>query len=634
MAIEQPYTTYDGFAAMTKGMHSGLDPRLLDSNGQFAYGVNVTTRGGTVGTRPAFAHLGKVGDGLFQGAATYSLDESDHIVFCVSGRVVVRNGTTGALTEIAGRTMSATADRVFMTQVYRWMVVQDGVSRPIVVEESGGEFSLVARDAVLDPESQAPRICVVPGTIGAYAHGRYHFVPSVVPAELPSLVPNEDQSAYVNLDKVPYPNALPRDQWGEEAEPYAGDPETGRGCFVSSDIVDVLSPLSVFRMTEHRGLDEGGAYSLPAELGFIHGMGAMRGAATGTGVGSLYVFGSRGVSAFEVSPTRSSQNGQKGWKDIAFSQVAFYGAGTYSPWSIVNLNDDIWYVDAQKYLRSIYYDSTQLGAAGYAGSAQFNTTKSFETERWVRRTSDGYRPFLSAATAGNRLHWTLCEGRALASIDFAQTYTAAPSEIPALHEGIWTGFDFARALTANDALHVVVRQGTEVHLLRLDADAVNDPGGRPIEAFIVTKQYGGMYNEQYWYHKAKTLSHAELQLSGVSRGTSLSVWYRPDHYPAWTLLGTREFNVPSGAPQVRTRVRFAMNPATMSGCNPATKEALHVGHAFQFRIAWTGRAKIDRFVVAAPVLDEAPRPQCQVDNAALAAYPDEEFQDLAYEVTL
>ena len=137
-----------------------------------------------------------------------------------------------------------------------------------------------------------------------------------------------------------------------------------------------------------------------------------------------------------------------------------------------------------------------------------------------------------------------------------------------------------------------------------------------------------------WFHRAKNLSHVELQLSGISRSSSIRVWYRPDHYPKWTQLGSREFNVASGGPQVRTRVRFSVNPSTMSGCNEATKEAFHIGHAFQFRIEWTGRLKIDRFVVAAPVLDEAPRPQCQVDNAALAAYPEEEFLDFQYEVPL
>ena len=623
MAFTEPYTTTDGFGPLTKGMHSGLDPLLLDSNGQFAYGVNVTTRGGCAKTRPAFEHLGKLGAGSFQGAKEYSLDEADHLAFCISGVVHVRSGLTGEVTEITGHRLSASAESVHFTQVYRWMVVQDGVSRPVVVEESGGEFRRVPRDAVVDgpvpsDSEQSPWIALAVGTVGAYAHGRYHFVPRFALAVAPALEEDPTGQFYVNADAIP-----------EESS------ETGRACFVSSDVLDPLEPMRVFRMTEHRTLDEGSCYGLPAELGLIHGMGAMRGAATGTGVGSLYVFGSRGVSAFDVSAPRSSDGeAQRGWKEIAFSQVAFQGAGTRSPRSIVNVSDDLWYVDANKRLRSVYYDSTQLGKEGYSGSAQFNVDKSFETERWSSRTENSYRPLISAALAGNRLFWTLCGGRALCSLDFAQAYTVAPAEIPPLHEGAWTGFDFRQALALEDVLHAVVAQGSDVHLLRLSESAKTDPGGRSVESVLVTKAYAGAYNEMYWLHQAKKLSHVELIVSAISIDSSISVEYRPLHSTVWTELGSREFHVPSGAPQSRANVRFALNPATMSGCNEATKEPLHVARAFQFRIKWAGRLKIDKFTAFAPLLDEGPRPQCAVDNPGLAAVPEETFDDFDYEVTL
>lgn len=623
MAYKEPYTTSDGFSAMTKGMHSGLDPLLLDSNGQYAYAVNCSTRGGYIRTRPGFTNLGTLGSGKFQGAGVYALDEADHMAFAISGKVYVRNGTTGAITEITGHTLSITTTQVYFTQVYRWMVVQDGVSRPIVIQESGGLFSRVARDAVLDgppptDAEQAPWIALPIGTIGAYAHGRYHFVPKLAPESLPELELSDDESYYTNADDVPVDSA-----------------ESGRACFISSDVLDVLQPAAVFRMTEHRSLDEGGCYGLPAELGFIHGMGAMRGASTGTGIGSLYVFGSRGVSAFEVSSPRSSIGTEKSWKDIAFSQVAFYGAGTYSPFSIVNLNDDIWYVDANKYLRSIYYDSTQLGSQGYAGSAQFNTTKSFETERWVALTEESYRPYISAAVADNRLHWTLCGGQGVCSIDFAQAFTAIPTEIPPLHEGIWTGFDFKQVVSVGNVLHAIVEQDSSVYLLKSDRDAHCDPNDTNIESAIVTKMYTGYYNEQTWLRSQKKLSHVELQLSGITRTTTLRVYFRPNHYPAWTLLGEQTFNVPAGSPsQVRSYVKFSLNVAKATGCNPVSKEALHVGKAFQFRIEIVGRAQIDLFSVAMPMQEEAPRAQCQTDNANMAAYPEEDFFDFEYKVTL
>lgn len=665
MAFREPYTTVDGFTALTKGMHSGLDPLLLDSNGQYAYGINVTTRGGFAKTRPAFVDLGKLdGSGTFQGASAYSLDESDHLAYAVGGRVYVRNGTTGAISEITDPTavsdpldakyLSPTAEHVYFAQVFRWMVAQDGSSRPIVAQESGGVFSRLARDYVIDFAAMddeylermysvprrdfIPNVCYVPGTIGIYAHGRYHYVPEIVPDALPALEMNKAgdppgaaaQSFYLNEDAVPIPVK------STTAAVYPNAQESGKACFISSDVLDPLQPLSVFRMTEHRGLDEGGAYALPAELGFIHGMGAMRGAATGTGVGSLYVFGSRGVSAFEVSVPRASTGSTgKSWKDIAFSQVAFHGAGTYSPFSIVNLNDDIWYVDASKNMRSVSYDTSQLGSGGYAGAAMFNTTKSFESKRWVEKTLDAYRPFISSAVADNRLHWTLCAGKAIGSIDFAQAYTATPSELPIIHEGVWTGFDFKRVLSLNGVLHAIVLASDGLHLLKLDETAASDPKSTPVESTLVTKMYSGVYNETYTLGDPKKLLHVDILVSGITMPTTLEVYFRPIHYPVWTKLGEEAFNVPAGsAAQVRAKVRMAVNPARPFGCAAATKEPLHVANAFQFKLVWRGRAQISRFTAFASQFEEPPRLQCQADNVSSVSYPAEEFDDLEYEVKL
>ena len=122
-------------------------------------------------------------------------------------------------------------------------------------------------------------------------------------------------------------------------------------------------------------------------------------------------------------------------------------------------------------------------------------------------------------------------------------------------------------------------------------------------------------------------------MAEIARNTSLSVYFRPDHSTAWTLLGSSDFVVPDGsAPQSRSRVRFSAN--LKLDCNEATKEALKVGKAFQFRVAWTGRLTIMRFSVVAPVLDDPARPQCQVDNPSASKLPEEEFHDFDYEVTL
>lgn len=613
------YTAVDGFSTLTGGVHTGLAPSLLASS-QYARGINITTRGGLATTRPAFQKVVKLGSGSFQGCGVYSLDEGDHLAYCIDGTVYVMR-SDGVIFPTSGAMDPAAV--VYFTQVHKWMVAQDGTSRPAVIRESStGAFERYPRDVVLDPDVSAPKICLMPGTIGVYAHGRYHYVPSQVPGlRSPPLVLSPDGMSYLNPDEIPTP------------DPSIPDEDSGRGsCFISSDVADALDPRLVFRMTETRVLDTGGAYGLPMESGLIYGMGTMRGAATGTGVGSLFVFGSSKVSAFEVSIPRTSNEAQD-WKSVGFSQVAFNGAGTRSPFSIVNINDDLWYVGSEKHVRSVSYDASQLSQAGYAAPALFNVPKSFEAQRWVDQTSDGYRPHISATLADNRFLWTLCDGRAIGSIDFAQTYTATPTELPILHEGIWTGFEFLRVVSLSGVLHAVVKSGNDVWLLKSTGD--KDLGVRPIRSELVTRAFGMWYNEQQQYTWLKKLRDVDMQVSGITQPTTLSVYFRPTSYPEWTLLGTKEFNVPEGSPpQTRARVRFAPNYATAFECDPITKLPLYNANLFQFKLVWTGRLTIDRFVVTATRLREIPFPLCDTDNPDGLAYPVDSDTDFDYAVSL
>lgn len=603
------------FTALTGGVHTGMDPKHLQMS-QYARGINLTTRGGSAKTRPAFQLTSMLGYGKFQGSGVLSLDDGDRFVYAIDGKLYwIDNGVAKL---IAG-TLSATIETVYFTQVYRWLVAQDGVSRPVVIEEVDGQLVRLARDTVLEPTSSDTRICLVPGTIGVYAHGRFHYVPALNPLMEPVLEETEDKSAYTDasLNAVP----LPSD-------------ESGRTGFVSSDILDSLNPYKVFQMSEHRSLDEGGMFSLPAEHGFVYGMKTLRGASNGTGVGALIVFGSKGVSGFDVGLPRSSSDitGGKGWKDLSFSQSLFTGAGTRSPFSIVNINDDLWYCGVDKHLRSISYDVTQFSSAGQS-SALSNTSKSFEAQRWVDRTSDSYRQHISAAVADNRLHWNFCDGKAIGSLDFAQVYTANPSDMPVVHEGIWTGFDFRKVLELDGKLHFVASSRGSHYLLTTGGD--KDLGVTPITSELVTPEVAMIYNEVHTRTWTKKLTMVEMNVSGLTQPTELSVYFRPSTYPEWTLLGTRSFFVPEGTPpQSRVGVQFLPDYSTASACNPVDHSSLYCSTYFQFKIVWTGRATIDSFVAYAQRIQDPPEWVCGSDNAEGVAFPVDSDDDFAYAVQI
>ena len=603
MAFKEPYTASDGYGGFSS-CDTHMDPLLL-RDGQFAKGINVTVRGGLLSTRPSFEDLGELGSGEFQGARAYTLDEADHLAFAISGKIYVRSpdGTIHAI----GGTLSATG-RIHFTQVYRWMVCQDGTSRPIVVAESSGVFSRLERDVVLDPGAPSPKICLVPGTVGAYAHGRYHYAPTFVPGVTPALVLSADQSTYLNLDVLPDASA-----------------ETGRACVASSDVLDNLEPHAVFRMSEQRGLNEGGVYSLPSELGFVYGMGAMRGAATGTGVGSLFVFGSGGVASYDFGTPRAE------WKNSNISQIAFTGPGTRSPCSIVNVNDDLWYVGISGHLRSINYDRAQL--SGGSASSLANTVKSIEASRWVAQDTKAWIPKASVAHADNRLHFTAADGRALGSIELAQAYDANPTELPILHEGIWTGFRFLQVLSLEGVLHAVVESGSSSRLLRLGSGDA-DPGGVSVASELVTRMFPFVYNEASAYSESKRLFDVRLFMSNVTRPTSVVVEYRPENTPAWTSLGSYYVNVPAGSgPQFR-RITMAPDTTRMNEGNPATGDAPWMFHAAQFRVRWTGRATISRFIARATIQEGYPVPMCVDDNPGNALLPFDSDDDFSYSVPL
>ena len=612
----QSSVAIDGFGALSGGMNSGLDPQLL-STSQYARGINVTTRGGLAATRPAFRLSARLGPGPLQGAGVLRLEGREHFMHAAGGKVYVLRG--GVPVELwAG--LSPSAETVFFTQVYRWMVAQDGTSRPAVFEEVAGDVVRVARDTLLEPGSGDTRICLVPGTVGCYAHGRYHYVPTANPELLPELkIDPLDPTRYTDASL----NAVP-----------SASSESGRVGFVSSDILDSLNPYKVFQMSEHRVLDEGGLASLPAEFGFVHGMLPMRGAASGTGMGALYVFGSRGVSAFDVASPRSSAGG-KGWKDIGFSQVAFSGVGTLSPFSLASINDDIWYVDQNGEVRSVTYDASQMAQSGYASPALFNVSKSLEAVRWTAATSRSYLPRLSAAHADNRYLWTMCDGLAVGSIDFAQTHSANPSEIPILHEGIWTGFRVERVLSIGDSPALVASESGRLYLL--EAGGELDLGLHKIRSELVTREMPGWYNEQMTWTWQKKLMAVELHLSGVSMPTSVQIYFRPSGWPAWTLLGEKQVYVKDGTPAQSRVLEFKPNYAGVQECDPVTRKSLYFSRAFQFKIVWTGRASIRRFVSWAQRVSEPPSWQCEQDNPDGAEYPPAEVvlsSDFGYSVLI
>lgn len=579
---------FDGFTSLLDGMDSGIRPSLLKTTA-YARGINVSCRGGSIRTRPGFVKVADLPAGVFRNAGVWSLESGDRIVSAIGDTVHILN-----LSNTLGHTFqNGFSYNCHFAQPDKWFLVQDGYSRPMVFEDNDGTPVLYGRDA--------PEVCYVPGTVAFYAHGRVHYVPTYEVALTP------DPEAYPDV----VPNLFSTN---------------GRTSFVSSDICDVLGdPQWVFRMSEHRILNEGGGLKLPLELGYITAMSAQRNSATGTGVGALVVFARNGVSAFDVSLARSQ------WKNNAISQVLFFGAGTQSPLGVAPVNSDLFYVDTVSHLRSIKY----------SGSAAGNSLATFPVsgplEYFVDQSDLTLLSRASIAFVNDRVVWTICGEdnyfKALGVLDTAQITGMSEADAPSF-DGVWTGFKFLQVLKARwenrDTLFVIVKgEGEANALFRLDESAVTD-GGNNIECQLMTRAM----NFSEAPIDLKVLQYCDTYLADMNTDVAYSVYYRPLSNPVWGLFGEKTFSVPSGGlPQSRRKIRFGLDPSA-SLCDPVTGDKLFKGNEFQFCLKWTGSCIIDIFRVCANVVAEANLP-CSEDNANGVVVPENTlFADFSYEVSV
>jgi len=594
-------TVRAGFLSLIGGMNGGFDAALIDDTA-YAKGINLSSRDGVIKTRPSLSVFKELGQGAFQGASRWSLNSGDRVVYVIDGYVYSMKMDTKAILN-HGLRMSPTVTRCSFVQVDRWLMVQDGVSTPFILEENE-----TTKEAEPYARTNPATPVITPGFASAYIHGRIHYSPVTLPLMTPALPLNPTDADY---NEAPTASTF-----------------TGRQSIVSSDILDIYDPQWVFRLSEHRVLNEGGALGLPSELGFVFAIAPFRNANTGTGVGAGVVFGRDGVCAFDFSVPRTE------WTSTNISQVLFFGNGTVSPMSVVSVNDDLVYIDTTGNMRTVKY--TASGASGALSS----TPMSFELRPFIEQGTKAALPATSTSYSDNRVMFTtagLVDGtyRGVAVLDTAKAASISGAERPS-YDGIWTGYDFQQVLTARKdkewlSLFIVKpKSGSINYLLWLNDSALVDCDTTPVKSVIVTKlmDFGQPL-------ETKRLTLTEIWLSDIARDTTIEVYFRPRGYSKWSLAATKTVLVPEGSqPQTRRRLHFPVS-MTSTGCNPANREKLYLATHMQFAIVFTGRCKVDRFLATATLVLDPPAACVEeegvvVDNSA----PGVVLEDFDFAVTI
>lgn len=540
---ESAQTPVDGFVSLLGGMHAGIEPEVL---GETAYsrGVNVTSRGGLLRTRPGFTPDVQLPSGVFQGMAPWALHSGHKLVVVVRGGVSVYDVDTGSLTTFTRfQTKLDQSARCYFCQAERFFIIQDGLNTPVVLEEVERDVEGVSVKVI---ERRTTPHTIPVGTVMTFVHGRLHITPTHIPGTL----------------------------------------ENGRPYVLSGDVFQAQNPSACLEFTETEYLNGGGAHGLPMEMGYVQAFAPLKNASTGTGYGGTVVFAERGVSAFDFSVPRDE------WNSTALAQVLYFGPGTKSPWSVVPINGTLLY-RAQDGLRILSY---AVSAAQSTGDTLSMVPQSPEVSPFMTRDDREYLPYVSAAVSGNRAFVTVGGTnarwfKALVVLDAARISQMSSVASETAYDGIWQiegrtiGGVAACTRDSEDAIYVFCDDNK---LWRLDESATTD-NGAAIRSRLVTRALLMSSPD------LKKLSSIQFWLKNLAADTTVTAYYRPIGYPLWGSFGSRTVRVgASSLAQHRRALTIGLDHAS-APCDPAGNESIYLGQGFQFCLEFSASCVVEMF---------------------------------------
>lgn len=137
----------DGQIDFSGGQHNGVSPAILPEH-FYAQAINCSARNGVIAPRkprqaiPFSRNTWQIGN--FQGAYVYESLSGSHIVVAVNGHLWElwpKHRTINRITTDSVH-LSPNVDEIFLVQAGRFLLAQDGVNSPLVVDDSSVEISL------------------------------------------------------------------------------------------------------------------------------------------------------------------------------------------------------------------------------------------------------------------------------------------------------------------------------------------------------------------------------------------------------------------------------------------------------------------------------------------------------------
>jgi len=469
-------------------MNSGISPSLLQPN-QYAFGVNVTNRGGFVRTRPLFRQIAIdfggnsdaeswfqskpiSGQDYFQPATSVAQG-----VCCAGGRFFsfMMGDTTATAFEFtpSGSRNDQYQDQTWFCQAANLLVAQNGEDIPVIYDGANGRRSQIS----------ALNECPV-GRQMAYINDRLF----VVLPDMREIAPGD----------LAYETAT-----------------------------------SVVTFTEINEEPGGGPLSIPLEIGGITGMVVTAQVNTIAGQGQLLVTTDRAISSINPVVNRAS------WDTIQLQSIALVGNG-YSGNGLAVVNADVWgrSVDG---IRS--YIMAERNFLTFYGPSWGNTPQSREVARILEDDDASLLRFSSMVYFDNRLICTVaptalangagCYHQGMAVLNFDNISSITTKSTPTW-ESVWTGINPYGFFTGsfNDQQRCFAfcyNPQTQLNeLWEITTEYGDDSDVTPIAASIESKSF----NFQAPY-APKSLQGVEVFVYNLVGNVDFTLEYKPDQYPCW-----------------------------------------------------------------------------------------------------
>ena len=635
----------EGITSFIGGANSSVDPALLPEN-QYSWGVNVRIRGGYPKTRPGFKFVKALPNGVIQGASYFKTQSDEKVVSLINGRLYDLQPTkaSAAVLDVtpAEETNNIVTRRAFLQAANDYLVVQDGISSPIVYTGSSSFRSkniLNETDSVLTLDATIgannPRMNVsstaglAPGMLVQAARG----IPAntvIVSVDSPTEVTLNNSCTLTALASVKfyYPGPLQMDV----SIPVGGIMAFGNGRLwvanknqlFAGDLAGSYAG-SEIRFSEIQYLTGGGSFSFSED---ITGLAFIPGSDTSTGQGDLLIF-----TRNEIGAIKSYVFDRTTWQSTqGMQRKLFWNGGAESADAMIITNNDVFFRSLDG-IRSLIQTVQQAkhGTVSLADSIEANRVIKYDTERWIKYAPAVYfdhRALYGCAPKVQKVAGDPTSYNVVFTKIVTQDFNPGvyQGNFPPVYDGEWTGLQICKfAVGVFDgqkrcfALVCGSDGNNALYEITLDDyyDTIPDGAGGTTSLDISSSVEFRRMDLKVPF-EIKELYRADVSFSDVYSNITWSFDFAPDYYPTFLPVqsGTVSFETETDSIETCSPPELALGYANIRTVKPSDSCVTGVGrkarfgYLFQPKMSWTGYAKLALFRIHALRKDASDLGEC------------------------